>query len=113
MSMIHTSKLDTQDTCEPEIIDKILSNVGRAIRSTYHTMPCSLPDSAVFGRDMLFVIPYIAEWADIGRCRQEQVDKSTMQENKPRLDLDHKVSDKVLIVKKGIIRKVHYYPSAY
>ena len=73
----------------------------------------SLPSSAVFGRDMLFDIPYIVDWADVGRRRQEQVDKSKMLENKRRLYWDHKVGDKVLIVKKGIIRKVHYYPSAY
>ena len=62
--------------------------------------------SAVFGRGMLFDIPYTADWADIGKRRQEQVDKSNMLENKRRLDWDHKVGDKVLIVKKGIIRKI-------
>ena len=34
------------------------------------------------------------------------MDKSTILESKSRLDWDHKVGDKVLIVKKGIIRKV-------
>ena len=62
--------------------------------------------SAVFGRGMLFDIPYTADWADIGKRRQEQVDKSNMLENKRRLDWDHKVGDKVLIVKKGIIRNI-------
>ena len=38
------------------------------------------PGSAVFGRDMLFDIPYLSDWADIGRRRQEQVDKSTVLE---------------------------------
>ena len=71
MNMIHTSELDTQDTCKPKMIGKILSNVGRAICSTYHTMLGSLSGSAVFGRDMLFDILYIADWADILRCRQE------------------------------------------
>ena len=83
-----------------------LSNVGWAIRSTYHTMLGSLPGSAVFGRDMLFNIPYLADWTDIGKRKQEQVDKSTVLENKSRLDWDHKIGDKVLIAKKGIIRKV-------
>ena len=66
----------------------------------------SLPGSAVFGGDMLFGIPYLADWADIGKWRQEQVDKSTVLENKSRLDWDHNVRDKVLIVKKSITRKV-------
>ena len=38
MNMVRTTDIDMQDTCEPEMIDKILSNVGWAIRSTYHTM---------------------------------------------------------------------------
>ena len=88
------------------MIDTILSNISWDICSTYHTMLGSSPGSAVFGRDMLFDIPYIADWADIERCWQEQVDKSKIQEKKSRLDWDHKVDDKFLIVKKGIIRKV-------
>ena len=86
MNMIRTSELDMQDTCEPQMIDEILSKVGWAICSTYHTMLGSSPGSAVFGRDMLFDIPYLADWAGIGSRRQEQVDKSTVLENKSRLD---------------------------
>ena len=88
------------------MINIFLSNVSWAICSTYHTMPGSSPGSAVFGRDMLFDIPYLADWADIGKRRQEQVDKSTILENKSRLNWDHKAGEKVLIVKKGIICKV-------
>ena len=65
-----------QDTCKFEMIDKILSNIGWALCSTDHTIFGSLPGSAVFGRDVLFGIPYLADWADIGRHRQEQVEKS-------------------------------------
>ena len=71
---------------------------------------------------MLFDILYIADWADIGKRKQEQVDKSDMLQKKHRLDWDHKIGDKVLIVENGIICKVedpnkipylHYYSSAY
>ena len=55
---------------------------------------------------MLFDIPYIAEWADVARRRQEQVDKPMVQENKLRLDWDHKVGNKILIVKTDNICKV-------
>ena len=106
MNMIRTSDIDMQDTCEPEMIDEILSNVGWAIRSTYHTMVGSTPGAAVFGRDMLFDIPYLADWTEIGKRRQNQVDKSNALENKHRLFYDYKLGDKVLITKKGIIRKV-------
>ena len=100
MNMVRTTDIDMQDTCEPEMIDNILSNVGWAIRSTYHTMLGSTPGAAVFGRDMLFDIPYIVDWTDIGRRRQQQVEKSNALENKHRLSYDYKVDDKVLIVKK-------------
>ena len=106
MYMVRTTDIDMQDTCEPEMIDTFLSNVGWAIRSTYHTMLGSTPGAAVFGKDMLFDIPYLADWTDIGRRRQQQVDKSNALENKHRLSHDYKVDDKVLIVKNGIIRKV-------
>ena len=106
MNMIRTTDVDMQNTCEPEMIDEILSNVGWAIRSTYHTMVGSTPGAAVFGRDMLFDIPYLADWTEIGKRRQTQVDKSNALENKHRLSYDYKVGDKVLIVKKGIICKV-------
>ena len=66
----------------------------------------STPGAAVFGRDMLFDIPYLANWTEIGKRRQTQVDKSNALENKHRLSYDYKVGDKVLIVKKGIIRKI-------
>ena len=51
MNMIRTLELDMQDTCKTQMINKILSNVGCAICSTYHTMPGSLPGSAVFERE--------------------------------------------------------------
>ena len=69
----------------------------------------SSPGSAVFGRDMLFDIPYLTDWADIGKRRQEHVDKSTALENKSRLDWDHKVDSKVLIGKKYIIQCTQVY----
>ena len=98
MKVIRTSELDMQDTCEPQMIDEILSNVGWAICSTQHTMLGSLPGSAVFGRDMLFAIPYLADWADIGRRRQEQVDKSTVLENKLHLHGGRNICDQLVDV---------------
>ena len=70
MHMIWTSELDMQDTREPQMVDEILSNIGWAIRSSYHTMLGSFPGSAVFGRDMLFDIPYLH--SRLGWCREAQ-----------------------------------------
>ena len=71
-NMMRTASLDMQETCSPEIIDEYISNVGWAIRSTHHTMLGSSPGAAIFGRDMLFDIQYIADWSAIGKRRQNK-----------------------------------------
>ena len=103
--MLKTSNLDMQDTCTPEMIQDLLTNVGWAIRSTYHTVLGASPGAAIYGRDMLFDIPYVANWADIGKRRQKQVDKSCELKNKLRVDFDYRVGQKVLLFKDGILRK--------
>ena len=62
-----TSSLDMKGTCTPEMVDKLITNVGWAIRSTYHTVLGSTPGAAIFERDMLFDIQRIAAWSKIGK----------------------------------------------
>ncbi len=50
---------------------------------------------------MLFDIPFIADWNQIGDYRQSQTDRSNKRENNKRIDYDYKVGDKVLIRKDG------------
>ena len=104
-NMIKTSNLDMQDTCTPEMVDELIANIGWAIRATYHTLLGSSPGAAIFGRDMLFDIPYLADWSEIGRKRQLQVDKSNVIENRNRIDFDYKVGQKVVLIKDHIFRK--------
>ena len=52
---------------------------------------------------MLFDIPFIANWYKIGDHRQHQTDRNTRYENKTCVDWDHKVGDKVLVQKDGIL----------
>ena len=104
--MLRTSKLDMQDTCTPEMIDDLITNVGWAIRSTHHTVLGASPGAAIYGRDMLFDIPYVADWTKIGKRRQEQVDKDCEKNNRRRIDYDYRVGQKVLLTKDGtILRK--------
>ena len=103
--MMRTSGLDMSETCTPEMIDEFLTNVGLAIRSTYHTVLKTTPDAAVFGRDMLFDIPYLADWTAIGKRRQALVDQDNEKKNKNRIDFDYAVGQKVLLTKDGILRK--------
>ena len=48
-------------------IDAFLTNAAWAIHATRHTVLQSSPGAAIFGRDMLFDIPYIADWNTIGQ----------------------------------------------
>ena len=78
---------------------------ARHFRSTYHTVLKASPGAAIFGRDMLFDIPYIADWNKIGDYRQCQTDFNTKHENNSQIDYDYKVGGKALVWKDGILRK--------
>ena len=65
----------------------------------------ALPGAAIFEQDMLFDIPFKADWKQIGEYRLHQTDRSTKRENSSRVDYDYKVCDKILIRKDGILRK--------
>ena len=61
MAMIRTSDIDMADSVAPSDIDTVPTNASWAIRSTYHTVLKASPGAAVFGQDMLFDIPSIAD----------------------------------------------------
>ena len=103
--MMRTSALDMSPTITDTMIEDFLVDAAWAIRSTYHTVLKSTPGAAVFGRDMLFDIPYVADWKEIGRRRQAQVRSTNKRENKRRLPHDYVIGEKVLIIKDGILRK--------
>ena len=103
--MMRTSNLDMSDTCTASDIDEFLTNAAWAIRSTYHTVLRSSPGAAVFGRDMLFDIPYLADWTEIGKRRQLLVNQDCERKNSRRIDFDYTVGQQVLLRKDGILRK--------
>ena len=51
---------------------------------------------------MLFDIPFVADWKQIGEYRQHQTDHSNTGENNKRVDYNYKVGDRILIRKDGI-----------
>ena len=81
MAMLHTAEIDMANTVAPSDIDAFLTNAAWAIRSTYHTVLKASPGAAIFGRDMLFDIPFLADWNKIGDYRQHQTDLNTTCEN--------------------------------
>ncbi len=62
------------------------------------------PGAAIFGQDMLFDIPLIADWQKIGEHRQRLTDLNNAHENEGRIDYNYKVGRKVLLRKEGILR---------
>ncbi len=102
--MLYTSKLDMAETMKPSDIDLFLSDASWAVCSTYHTVLKASPGAALFGKDMLFDIPFIADWQKIGECRQKLTDLNNAYENEGRIDYDYQVGQNVLLRKEGILR---------
>jgi hypothetical protein len=103
--MMRTSEIDMVESVEPADIDTFIDIAAWAICSTYHTVLKSSPGAAIFRCDMLFDIPFIANWKQIGEFRQSQTSCSNKCENKTRVNFDYKAGDKILIRKDGILRK--------
>jgi hypothetical protein len=97
MNMLRTSKLIMAESVKASDIDSFLSDTAWAICYTYHTVLKASPGAAIFGQDMLFDIPFIADWKKIGEYRQQLTDLNTACENKGRIDYGYKVVEKVLL----------------
>jgi hypothetical protein len=94
--MLRTSKLDMAETVKASDIDVFLSDASWALHSTYHTVLKASPGASIFGRDMLFDIPFIADLQNIGEHRQRLANLNNPRVNEGRIDYDYKVGQKVL-----------------
>jgi hypothetical protein len=103
-NMLRTSELDMAETVKASDIDVFLSDPAWAVCSTYHTVHKASPGAAIFGQDMLFDIPFIADRQKIGEHRQRLTDINNARENKGRINYDYKVGQKVLLRKEDILR---------
>jgi hypothetical protein len=63
MVKLRTSELDMANTINEWDIAEVLTNAAWAICSTYHTVLKTSPGAAIFGRDMLFDVPFLADWS--------------------------------------------------
>ncbi len=102
--MLGKAELNMAETVTPDDVNVFLDNVAWAIHSTYHTVLKASPGAAIFGHDMLFDIPFIADWNKIGDYRQCQTDFNTARKNSKQVNYDYKVGDKVLLTEEGILR---------
>ena len=105
MAMLHTAELDMADTVSKSDIADFLTNAAWAVRSTYHTVLKTSSGAAIFGRKMLFDVPFLADWKRIGEHRQMQMDRNTAWENNTQIEWGYQSGEKVLLHKDGILRK--------
>ncbi len=103
--MLCTAELDMADSFTPDDVDVFLDNATWAICSTYHTVLKASPGAAIFGQDMLFDIPFMADWRKIGEQRQSLTNCGNQQKNAKQIDNNYKVGNKVPVINKGILRK--------
>jgi hypothetical protein len=82
-----------------------LSKLWVRYPTTQGTVLKASPGTAMFGRDMLFDIPFLADRNNIGDFRQCQTYLNTEHENKTCKDWDYQVGNKVLQQKDGILHK--------
>lgn len=68
-------------------------------------------DTAIFGNNVLFDIPFAANWNKIGRQRQHHLDCNTIYENNYKVEWDHMIGDKMLMIKDCILCKSDLYDS--
>jgi hypothetical protein len=110
VQMLRTAELDMVESVTPYDVDVFLDKAAWAICSTYHAVLKASPGAAIFGRDTLFDILFVADWHKIGERRQSLTNRGNQHENGKCIDFDYKVGDKVLVVNKGIL---HRAESAY
>jgi hypothetical protein len=108
--MLPTTELYMANSVTPDDVNVFLDNTAWAIRSTCHTALKASPGAAIFGRDMLFDIPFVADRHKIREQRQLLTDRGNQQENAKQIDYNYKVGDKVLVINESILRKAE---SAY
>jgi len=69
MRMLRTSEIDMADSVNESDIANFLTNAAWAVCSTYHTVLKTSPGAAIFGSDMLFDVPFLADWSKIREYR--------------------------------------------
>jgi hypothetical protein len=111
MAMLRTAELDMTETITESDIADFLTNAAWVVRSTYHTVLKTSPGAAIFGRDMLFDVPFLADWSKIGEFRQKQTDKNTVKENYDLSQTVYNLSQQHQLlceIRNGVIKMLKY-----
>ena len=65
MTMLNTTESDMAGKVAPSDILDFLLDVTWAVHSTYHKVLKAFPGAAIFGRDILLGIHFMADWNKI------------------------------------------------
>jgi hypothetical protein len=103
--MLCTAELDMANSDTPDDVNVFLDNAAWAICSTYHTVLKASPGVAIFRRDMIFDILFVADWHKIGERRQSLTNHGNQHENAIPINYDYTVRGKVLLINEGILHK--------
>jgi hypothetical protein len=90
-NMLRTAELDMAELVNASNINIFFADAAWAIRSTHHTVLKASPGAAIFRRDVLFDILFIADWKTIGEHRQRLTECNIDCINEGRIDYDYKV----------------------
>jgi hypothetical protein len=90
--MLRTAEIDMADSVTLDDVDVFLDSAAWVIFSTHHIVLKASPGAAIFVWDMLFDIPFIADWNKIRDYRQHQADLRTAHENKKALTMITKMA---------------------
>ena len=99
-TMLRTAEIDMANTVAPSDIDAFLTNAAWAIRSTYHTVLKASPGAAIFGRDMLFDIPFMLTGTKL------EITGNTKQTSTPPVKIAHAVTGTTRLVIKYFLEKM-------
>ena len=95
-NMIRTNQLHADPNPE-ERIDGILSAIGFAMRSTYHTTLKATPSQLVFGRDAILNVGFQADWEYIRQNKERRIIQNNARENAKRDNHQYAVNDQVMV----------------
>ena len=80
-NMLRSKNLAELEMPEDDPWTAILASVAYAMCSTYHTTLQVTPAQLIFGRDMIYLIEYVAEWDVLRQKKQKLIDKNNAREN--------------------------------
>jgi len=97
-NMLRTMKLEEIYLLPPpyDPFAGVISAIGYAIRSSWHSTNRATPGQLVFGRDMAINVRHVADWNHIQKRKQEVAAANNARENRRRVPHKYQVGDKVL-----------------